>query len=132
MTARQGRCLCGSVTFGFEGPEIWRAFCHCESCRRQTSSPVTAFVGVPRTAAWISGDALKVYESSPGVRRSFCGTCGAPMTYESERWPDEVHFYTAAFDDGDALQPTYHVHFAEHLDWLELADSLPRNPASGQ
>ncbi|WP_159460165.1 GFA family protein [Tistlia consotensis] len=132
MTEKRGRCLCGAVTFRYEGPENWRAFCHCESCRRQTSSPVTAFVGVPRTAAEVVGETLAAYESSPGVRRSFCSRCGSPIAYESDRWPDEIHFYTAALEDPEQAPPEYHVHFAEHLSWLKIDDGLERHPRSGQ
>src|SRR3546814_1287386 len=75
MMTTRGRCLCGEVTYEFDGAENWRAYCHCESCRRNTSSPVTAFFGVSRSAFRFTGKAPAVYASSPGVRRLFCGRC---------------------------------------------------------
>ena len=39
--SHKGRCLCGAVEFEFEGKPNWVAYCHCESCRRNTSSPTT-------------------------------------------------------------------------------------------
>ena len=44
---KRRRCLCGAVSFEFSGAENWRAHCHCESCRRNTSSPFTTWFGVP-------------------------------------------------------------------------------------
>ncbi len=126
-----GHCLCGAVRFAYRGPELWRAYCHCESCRRQTGSPVTAFVGVARETASMSGDSLGIYRSSPGVRRSFCRTCGSPIAFEADRYPGEIHFYAAALDDPEAAAPQFHVHDAERLSWLSLADDLPRHPRSG-
>jgi hypothetical protein len=131
MTTTRGHCLCRAVTFAYDGPERWRGFCHCESCRRQTSAPLAAFVGVPRQAARIEGEALATFESSPGVRRSFCRRCGSPIAYESERWPDEIHFYTAALEQPERAPPQFHVHVAERLPWLELADALPKHPGAG-
>ena len=41
-----GRCLCGAIQFEFAGEAVETTHCHCESCRRQTSSPVATFVTV--------------------------------------------------------------------------------------
>ena len=131
MGTTRGRCLCGEVTYEFDGTENWRAYCHCESCRRNTSSPVTAFFGVPRSAFRFTGGAPAAYASSPGVRRLFCGRCGSPMAYESDRWPDEIHLYAASLDDPEAYRPQAHVHIAERLSWFDVRDDLPRHPHSG-
>jgi len=131
MVPTRGRCLCGAVTYEFEGPEKWRAYCHCESCRRNTSSPVTAFFGVPSSAFRFTGTAPKVFNSSPGVRRLFCGRCGSPMAFESERWPGEIHLYAASLEDPEAYRPQGHVHVAERLSWFDVRDDLPRHMHSG-
>lgn len=123
---KTGRCLCGAVRFAYEGPENWRAHCHCESCRRATSSPFTTFFGVPDGAWRWTGEAPKLYQSSPGVRRWFCGTCGSPMAYGSDRHPGELHFYAASLDDPTDFAPERHVHCDEQLPWIVLADGLAR------
>lgn len=128
MSKKRGRCLCGAVTFDYEGPENWRGYCHCESCRRNTSSPVTTFFGVPRDACRFGGDTLAVYQSSPGVRRSFCRRCGTPMAYETDKLPDEIHFYAASLEAPANFTPDFHVFYSERLPWFEVADDLPRHP----
>ena len=55
MTVTKGRCLCGRVSFEYHGPEIWRGHCHCESCRRNTSSPFTTWFGVSNSAYRFTG-----------------------------------------------------------------------------
>jgi len=50
MRVRTGRCLCGKVNWRYAGPENWRGHCHCGSCRRNTASPFTTFMGVPYAA----------------------------------------------------------------------------------
>jgi hypothetical protein len=126
MNVKKGHCLCGRVTFEYRGPEIWRGHCHCESCRRATSSAFTTFFGVPRNACRFTGAEASIYRSSPGVRRMFCSNCGSPVAFESDCWPDETHFYAACLDDPADFSPEFHVHVAEKLPWVELADRLPQ------
>ena len=92
---------------------------------------MTTFVGVPRSAVTFSGAAPQVHLSSPGVRRLFCGTCGSPLAYQSDRWPDETHLYAASLSAPEEVTPQFHAYFEEHLPWLELADPLPRNAGGG-
>ena len=126
-----GRCLCKAVSWAYDGPPNWVAHCHCESCRRNCSAAVVTFVGVPRDAFRMTGAAPAVYESSPGVRRLFCGTCGAPVAYDADHYAHEIHLYAAQHDDPEAVVPTSHVHHAEALSWLHMADGLPRYAHSG-
>jgi len=122
-----GGCLCGAVRFSVGARPLWSAYCHCESCRRATASPVAAFVGFAEGSVRFAGDARRLFSSSPGVERSFCGHCGTPLSYQSSRWSGEIHLYTPTFDDPTALPPAFHVHWAEKLAWLGVADSLPKH-----
>ena len=126
MTLRKGRGLCGAVSYQYEGPENWVAHCHCESCRRNTSSPFTTFVGVPRTAYRFTGIEPAVYNSSPGVRRLFCPECGSPVAFDADHYPDEIHFYLAALEDASGLEPEQHGFAGEKVPWVTLGDDLPK------
>ena len=84
------------------------------------------------TYAGYAGDGFDVekgeparFNSSPGVIRSFCGQCGTPLTYESKRWPGEVHIFVCTLDRPETLAPQAHVHVAERLSWLHTNDGLP-------
>ena len=65
------------------------------------------------------------FNSSPGVTRGFCGTCGSPMTFESTRWPGEMHVGVGSLDQPGDFPPTAHVYAAERLPWLHLDEHLP-------
>ncbi len=132
MSTKRGHCLCGAVAFEYSGPENWRAHCHCESCRRNTASPFTTYFGVQKSAYRYIGRMPKVFQSSPGVRRLFCDTCGTPVAYERDSEPDETHFYAAALEDSSDFVPELHVYYAEKVPWVELADELPRYPGSSR
>ena len=128
-----GGCLCGAVRFRFTGAPKWVLHCHCESCRKATSSPMTTWVSIlDGNLTWAQGTPA-VYESSPGAQRTFCRTCGSPMSFVHDRFPGETHLYAASLDTPDAVQPSRHVFFAERLAWSDLHDSLPRfNGTSGR
>jgi hypothetical protein len=42
------------------------------------------------------------------------------LTYEGDRWPDEVHFHVGAFDRPEDFAPTEHVFTEERLAWSHL------------
>ncbi|MDA7964295.1 GFA family protein [Ruegeria sp.] len=121
----KGRCFCGAVGFEVDPPVLSCVTCHCESCRRQCSAPMVAYFGI-RDGKWRwTGDEPRIFNSSPGVERSFCPTCGTPMSFRSTAMSDVMHLYVAALEDPEALQPTLHVAYEEKLSWLKLDDGLP-------
>ena len=130
MSKTTGHCLCRDLEYEFEGDPLWVAYCHCESCRRHTSSTVATFVGVAaKTFRYTKGTPAH-YASSPGVTRSFCARCGSPMSFEGTKWPGEVHLYVGTLSDPSAFVPTAHVHEAERVPWFDVADKLPRHARS--
>lgn len=120
-----GHCLCGRTRFEITPPFHFVGHCHCDSCRRQTASAFTTFVGVPEGQWRWLGAAPAVYESTPGVRRSFCPGCGAPVQFAADRYPGEVHFYAALLDEPGVVTPTVSSHRDEHLPWAFGAELLP-------
>lgn len=126
MEGGTGRCLCGAVRYRFEGPPNWQAHCHCESCRRATSSPITSFFAVDHGRIEWSGTAPRIFESSPGIFRSFCPVCGSPLTCQSKVRTQEIDLHALTLDDPTAFAADRHVMWNERLPWLHVADDLPR------
>lgn len=121
----RGRCFCGQITFEADEPFDACVNCHCESCRRQCSAPMTTYFGVPDGQwRWTSGSP-KVFRSSPGVERTFCADCGTPLAFRSDNMSGVMHFYVVSLDDPEQLSPTLNVAHEEKLSWLKLDDSLP-------
>jgi hypothetical protein len=82
----QGSCFCSAVQFQIEGLPSWSVICHCTICARLSGSSGVDLV------AWRNPEAFKVVEgedklthfnSSPGMRRSFCKVCGSPVVNKS-------------------------------------------------
>lgn len=127
MTGLSGRCLCRSVRFKASGPIIRTGHCHCESCRRATSSPVTSFFCVADANVAFEGEALRHYESSPGVSRGFCGNCGSPLSFATVKRPGEIDLYVGALDDASGVTVTQHWFWNERVAWLSCDDDLPKH-----
>jgi hypothetical protein len=131
-TSVSGKCLCNSIVFQYTEAPNWTLHCHCESCRRATSSPITTWISVPRSAFAFTKGAPRYFHSSPGVRRGFCENCGSPLTYENERIEREIHIYAASLLDPNCVSPSCHVFVDEQLPWFEVLDHLPRFATTGR
>ena len=123
----QGRCFCGEVQFEFETPIVACVNCHCESCRRQCSAPMATYIGVTDSQWRWTGAMPETWCSSPGVERTFCGNCGSPLSFRSEKLSDTMHFYLVALEQPEAFQPTLHVAYEEKLCWMPADNSLPKH-----
>ena len=124
MNDLTGRCFCGAVRWQSSPSILWAALCHCEDCRRAASSDYVSWFGVERhTVEWMGP--RQVYHSSPKVERSFCSTCGTPLSFETEVFPDETHLYAVTLDSPEAYTPTAHIFWSERLPWVQVGDDLP-------
>jgi hypothetical protein len=122
----RGGCFCKQVGFEIDLPVKWSVNCHCESCRRQCSAPMTTYIGVEDAQWRWTGTAPRIYRSSPGVERRFCENCGAPVSFRSENMTGVMHFYVAAMEEPERFPPELHVAIEEKLCWLNVVDDLPK------
>lgn len=125
-----GGCLCGAVRFEADLPSLWVAHCHCSMCRRANSAAFVTWVGVRADAVrWHDPEQQRrLYKSSAAAERSFCGRCGSPLSFESTRWPGEVHLLRAAFATPIDREPQGHAFYDSHVDWFTVNDDLPKKP----
>jgi hypothetical protein len=119
----KGRCLCGDIRFEYRGTPIRIIHCHCESCRRHTSSPVQTWIILDKGSFRFTPGAPVGYMSSPDVERTHCGRCGSPLTCDGR---GEFGLLACALDDPAHIVPRYHAMYAERLPWIEVLDDLPR------
>lgn len=122
-----GGCMCGAVRFEAVGEPIIVTHCHCNSCRRHTGAPLVTLVSFEAGQVRFTSGDRKVYTSSPGVKRAFCGDCGTTLTWESDpRGQSLIEFHIGTLDDPSALPASVHVFHGERLPWFDTADHLPR------
>lgn len=120
----QGACFCGAVQFEVTGQAVAEGYCHCDSCRKWSASPVNAF------SLW-KPDALKVtrgadnigtYNKTPQSFRKWCRTCGGHVFTDHPTF-GLVDVYAAVIPDYP-FHPHLHVFYEETV--LHLHDGLPK------
>tara|TARA_R110002096_G_C14238753_1_gene692589 strand:- start:124 stop:558 length:435 start_codon:yes stop_codon:yes gene_type:complete len=113
-----GGCACGAVRFEIEGKPKFVANCHCVDCRKATGAAFSTWVGYRNDQITWHGTSA-IHESSPGVLRGHCATCGSPLTYQGKKWPGETHLVIGAFDEPESFTPAGDVFTDEALPWAK-------------
>jgi hypothetical protein len=127
-----GSCLCGDVGFGAALPSKWVAHCHCSRCRRAHGAAFVTWAGFATEAVTIDDarSSLRWHLAPKGGARGFCGRCGSPMFFRSERWPGELHIARALFLAPIDRPPQAHVFYETHVDWASVGDALPKKSST--
>ena len=117
-----GHCLCGSVSYAFEGEPAMVAICHCDDCQRHSGTAFSVNVVVPAAALGIDGSP-KVHEtigsdSGETRRRLFCGDCGSPLFTMLTEQPDIVIIKAGTLDDRSSVAPTVEMWCRSALGWV--------------
>jgi hypothetical protein len=132
-----GRCLCGNVSYTSDADPVIQAVCHCSDCQRQSGSPFTVVVGVPRSSLSVDGDTLSSFttigEDHGGeTQRNFCAACGAPVFSVAAVAPELALIKAGSLDDASWLEPAVEVWTRSAQPWsprFESAASFERGPA---
>lgn len=129
-----GKCLCGAVTYRYEGEPIVTAHCHCEDCRRTSGTGHSTHVVIKEENFTLSGK-LKGYghpaDNGTIVTRYFCPTCGAPIHSTNEVMPGIIMLRASSLDDLDSITPSMHVYTKRAAKWdqpdtaLACFDTIP-------
>ena len=126
-----GHCFCQSVQFTLKDqPEIM-AYCHCNSCRQWSASPVSGFT------LWQS-DKLKIIKGKENIKsftdnplsndkkiiseRAWCNKCGGHL-YTKHPTMNLIDVPSAVIKDF-IFRPGFHVHYQETVHPMQ--DELPK------
>src|SRR6266576_2972486 len=129
-----GRCLCGGVTYTADAEPVVQAVCHCTDCQRQTSSPFSVVVAVPRDGFAVEGDTLSSFTTTGedhggDTARNFCSACGSPLFSVSPSAPQLILIKAGSLDDSSWLEPGLEVWTRSAQPWaphFENAAQLAR------
>ncbi len=91
-----GQCLCGAVQVRAKVRIPALRACHCDMCRRHTSSMFMS-VQTETGSVEVEGPVVR-YASSPWAERAFCGTCGSTLWYGVPA-NDEINLAAGLFPD---------------------------------
>jgi hypothetical protein len=120
-----GGCLCGAIRYRIDVAPTVSMICHCRTCRAAGGAPVVAWVTFPTTDVSFVQGTPAAFHSSPPVTRTFCPSCGTPLTYVHADRPGEIDVTTCSLDDPAAFPPTYHAWLEHRVGWVRFGDGLP-------
>jgi len=119
-----GSCFCGAVRFTVSGEPVGMGYCHCDSCRHWSASPVNAFTLWKPDAVRVTQGAelIGTYNKTPRSYRKWCKSCGGHIFTQHPGW-SLVDVY-AAIIPGLEFKPGLHVNYQETV--LRIKDGLPK------
>ena len=124
-----GHCQCGSVQYRVNAPAREYYHCHCSICRRRHGALFATYAIVDHDALVIEQgeDALRSFNSTPGVHCQFCGNCGCQLFARDDNQPD-IRWFTPGTGDGHpgARERERHVFVDSKAPWHEIHDDLPK------
>jgi hypothetical protein len=118
----EGGCLCGRIRYQIKRSPIATGICHCKSCRRAAGAESVAWAVNRSDAFAFVGIRPRLFQSSEGVERTFCGDCGTTLTYRSS--PESIDVTLATLDEPELLPPTKETWCRDRLSWNPLNSAL--------
>jgi hypothetical protein len=124
ISSIEGGCLCEAIRYRVVGVPVSSIICHCNTCRRASGAPSVAWLTFPFGNFTLMSGRPQIFRSSPGVKRTFCASCGTPLTYESDHELGTIDVTTISLDDPSKFPPTREVWLDHKLAWEEANPSL--------
>jgi hypothetical protein len=120
----EGSCFCGAVQIAASGAPVAMGYCHCESCRRWSASPVNAFtLWKPESVRVTRGsENIGTYNKTSKSYRKYCRTCGGHL-YTEHPGMGLVDVYAAAIPELP-FNAGVHVNYQETV--LRMKDGAPK------
>jgi len=120
----QGSCFCGAVEVQVQGEPAAMGYCHCESCRQWSASPVNAFTLWPPAAVTITrgSDQLASFAKTERSIRKWCKACGGHVLTEHPGF-GLIDVYAAVLSNLP-FKAMLHVNYADRT--LPVRDGLPK------
>jgi len=125
----RGSCLCGAVSYQFEGPEFIFQYCHCSRCRKTTGSAYSPNIIVdPNHFEWLGGEDMLGRFDHPEAKHfatSFCKQCGSNLPWLSKTGRAMV-IPAGTLDEDPGIRPTQNIFYRDHAPWREEVESMPQ------
>ena len=129
-TLLTGGCLCGRVRYRITLPPTEIVHCHCTICRRAGGAPFVTWATFARSAFAYAGDPPAERASTPSAVRTFCASCGTPLTFHEIARPSWIDVTVGSLDRPEDMVPGHHIFTSSRLPWLRIDDGLPEYAAS--
>lgn len=124
QVSHTGQCSCGAVRYVVTGPLRPIIGCHCRMCRRTSGHFVMATAAKRSDFHMTHSSGLSWYQSSPGIRRGFCMSCGSNLFWDKATNP-YISIWVGSLDDDSGLTVAGHIFAAEKGHYYQIDDGTP-------
>lgn len=121
-----GSCLCGAVRYEVRSRIKAVTHCHCSMCRKAHGAAFGTYGSVPVDDFVVTHGAefRRSHDSSPGVTRTFCSSCGSPLTWHSSQgdaalW---ISFSLGTLDTAFSPLKQRNTHLSSKASWYAIDD----------
>ena len=122
-----GSCLCGEVSYQFDGDIKVFQYCHCSRCRKVTGSAHGANIIVePSQFQWVGGtDSVGRFElpQAKYFATSFCKKCGSSLPWLTKNGK-AVIIPAGTLDDDPHERPIQNIYYSDKAPWYKEVSDL--------
>ena len=97
-----------------------------------TGAAVATLAGFRSDDVTISPSGNRVPTDREEIVRTFCGTCGTPLSFQSDYLDGQTYIHISVLDSAADLVPTLHSYESRRLPWLHINDDAMRQPLSSR
>ncbi len=124
-----GDCLCGAVSFEYEGAPEFVMNCHCSRCRKAKGAAhaTNVFVTSDRFR-WKTGEQLVESYAHPTAMvfgQAFCKTCGSSMP-RKRPGAEMYNIPAGALNQPPGAEPKGHIYVGSKAPWFDITDNKPQ------
>ncbi len=128
-TKVSGSCLCGKVTLGITKFDRDVVACHCQQCRKQTGTYVSA-AAVSDANLTIGGEEhIQWFAASEFARRGFCQHCGSLLLWKRND-STSTSVMAGCLESPTGLSLVSHIYVADKGDYYSIDDGVPQHTQS--
>jgi hypothetical protein len=119
-----GSCFCGAIELEVKGCPAGMGYCHCQSCRTWSGSPLNAFtLWKPEAVKVTKGaDLINAFQKSSISQRRYCSKCGGHLMTNHPTF-GLVDIFAATIPTLNFIA-SLHVNYSETV--LPMRDGLPK------
>ncbi|QMU57971.1 MAG: GFA family protein [Boseongicola sp.] len=118
-----GQCYCGKVHVEVEGDPVFAAYCHCESCRKWHSAPMTALAAWPEDSVKVHGTTT-VSDKNDESQRTSCARCGGNVLTTKPGMGWKIVYPLTLSGSDFSYNPAMHTFYDERV--VDFNDGLPK------
>ena len=114
-----GGCLCGGVRYALLGAVRGVVNCFCQQCQKTSGHHVAATRVDKKNFQLLHSETLVWYESSPGIKRGFCGVCGGNLFWDDVR-DQQLSVMAGSIDKPTGLKTVKNIYVQDASDYFEI------------